>query len=81
MHNRKKLANNEKVKSFGFGNELYIAESMCIENQQLFYRCRKAKALKKIHSCWFFNSCVIVKVRDQGLIIRSFLNIKPKIFN
>ena len=57
IHNRKKLANNEDVKSLGFGNELYISESMCIENQQLFYRCRRLKALKKIHLCWFFNQC------------------------
>ena len=54
MHNRKKLTNNEDVKSLGFGNELYISESMCIENQQLFYRCRRVKALKKIQSCWLF---------------------------
>ena len=40
----------------GFWNELYIAESMCIENQQLFYRCCKLKALKKSCLCWFFNS-------------------------
>ena len=56
IHNRKKLANNKNVKLLGFWNELYIAESMCIENQQLFYRCCKLKALKKSCLCWFFNS-------------------------
>ena len=33
IHDRKKLGNNEDVKSLGFDNEFYIAESMCIENQ------------------------------------------------
>lgn len=38
MYNRKKLANNEGVKSLGFGNELFTTESMRIKN--LFYRCQ-----------------------------------------
>ena len=64
--------NNDDVKLLGFGNELYISESMCIENQQLFYRFHRLKALKKIHSCWFFNSYINVKVRDQSQIKKIF---------
>ena len=36
MQNRKMLTNNTDVKSLGFGNELHMAESVRIENQQLF---------------------------------------------
>ena len=36
MQNRKMLRNNADVKSLGFGNELHMAESVRIENQQLF---------------------------------------------
>ena len=54
-----------------FDNELYIAENMCIENQQLFWRCRRPKPLRKIHSCWFFKSYNI-KVQDQSQIKKIF---------
>ena len=45
---------------------------MCIENHNLFYKCRHLKNAKRIHACWFFNNVINVRLMDKGPIIMIF---------
>ena len=45
---------------------------MGYENQRLAYRCRQLKNLKKIHSTWFWNNAVNIKVIPNGEIHQIF---------
>ena len=40
------------------------------ENHQLAYRCRQLKTAGKIHSTWFFNNSVNLKLTDNGPIYK-----------
>ena len=52
--NRKNLRNkSEDLHPLRFSGKLFISESMCHENRQLAYKCRKLKNADKIHSTWF----------------------------
>ena len=51
-----------------FSSKLFISESMSHENCQLAYRCRQFKTAGKIHSTWFFNNSVNLKLTDTGPI-------------
>ena len=42
---------------------------MCIENHNLFYKCRHLKNAKRIHACWFFNNVINVRLMDKGPIM------------
>ena len=52
-----------QLKFFG---KFFISESMCYENQQLAYKCHQLKNSKKIHSTWFWNSEVNIRVTLMG---------------
>ena len=45
---------------------------MSHENHQLAYRCRKLKTATagKVHSTWFFNNTVNLKLTDNGPIYK-----------
>ena len=45
---------------------------MGYENQRLAYRCCQLKNLKKIHSTWFWNNAVNIKVTPNGEIHQIF---------
>ena len=47
-----------------FSGKLFVSDSMCMENQQLSYLCRQLKNAKKIHSTWFFNNVLNIKLTD-----------------
>ena len=50
-----------------FYRSLFI-NSMCFENQVLFYKCRQLKNFGKTFSCWFFNNTLHVKMDENGSI-------------
>ena len=49
-----------------FSGRLFVSESMCQENHQLYYKCRKLKNAGKIHSTWFWNNSVNVKFNERS---------------
>ena len=52
---RKELkSKGDDLLALQFSRSLFINDSMCFENQVLFYKCRQLKSLGKIFSYWFF---------------------------
>ena len=45
---------------------------MSHENQQLAYKCRELKSARKIHSNWFLNNVVNIKLTKHGRIHKIF---------
>ena len=65
--NRKNLCN----KSGGFtqsnlSGRLFVSESMCHKNSQLSYKCRQLDNAGKIHSTWFWNNSVNIKLNERS---------------
>ena len=50
--------------------KIFVSESMCFENHQLAYKCRKLKNLGKILSTWFYNNTVNIKLAENGRIYK-----------
>lgn len=66
VKDRKKL--NEKgrdLTNLKFSGKLFVSESMCKENQDLFYICRQLKTAKKIHATWFYNNVINMKLHEN----------------
>ena len=55
-----------------FSGKLFVNESMCHENHQLAYKCRQLKSARKIHSTWFYNSTLHIKLVENGPIHKIF---------
>ena len=73
MANRKKLMEKKnELKELHFEESLYLSDSMCTENHNLFYKCRQLKNAKRIHACWFFNNVINVRLMDKGPIFKIF---------
>ena len=67
--NRKTLQNKSlDLMQLKFSGKLFVNESMCHENHQLAYRCRQLKSAHKIHSTWFYNSTLHIKLVENGPI-------------
>ena len=51
---------------------------MCHENHKLAYKCRQLKNAGKIHSTWFWNNVINVKLdeRSQAVKIYNIIDIK-----
>ena len=47
---------------------LYLSDSMCTENHNLFYKCSQLKRNKRIHACWFFSNVINVQLMNKGPI-------------
>ena len=45
---------------------------MSHEDQQLAYKCWQLKSARKIHSNWFFNNAVNIKLTEHGRIHEIF---------
>ena len=45
---------------------------MCHENHQLAYKCRQLKNAGKLHSTWFWNNAVNVKLIERGNPVKIF---------
>ena len=73
LSNRKSLQNKSlnltQLKSL---EKLFIKKSMCHENFQLAYKCRQLKSAHKIHSTWFYNSALHIKLVENGPIHKIF---------
>ena len=73
MANRKKLMEKKnELKELHFEESLYLSDSMCTENHNLFEKCRQLKNAKRIHACWFFNNVINVRLMDKGPIFKIF---------
>ena len=46
---------------------------MSKENQQLAYKCRQLKSVRKIHSTWLFNNVVKITLIEHKRINKTFL--------
>ena len=62
----------QKLSNLKFSGRLFVSESMSHENQQLAYKCRQLKSARKIHSTWFFNNVVNLKLTEDGRIYKIF---------
>ena len=71
--NRKNLRNkSEDLRQLKFSGKLFLSESMCHENHQLAYKCRQLKNAGKIHSTWFWNNAVNVKLSERSNPVKIF---------
>ena len=71
--NRKNLRNkSEDLRQLKCSGKLFISESMCHENHQLAYKCRQLKNAGKIHSTWFWNNAVHVKLSERSNPVKIF---------
>ena len=70
---RKELkSKGDDLLALQFGRSLFINNSMCFENQVLFYKCRMLNNLGKIFSYWFFNNTLHVKIDENGSIFKIY---------
>ena len=73
IFNRKELkSKGEQLRDLQFGPSLFINDSMCFENQPLFYRCRQSKNVGKLFSFWFFNNTLDDKLTENGPVTKIF---------
>ena len=71
--NRKNLRNkSEDLRQLKFSGKLFILEGMCHENHQLAYKCCQLKNAGKIHSTWFWNNAVNVKLSERSNPVKIF---------
>ena len=71
--NRKNLQNkSEDLCQLRFSVKLFISERMCHENHQLAYKCHQLKNAGKIHSTWFWNNVVNVKLSERSNPVKIF---------
>ena len=64
---KKNLRNkSENLCQLKYSGKLFVSESMCHENHQLEYKCRQLKNAGKIHSTWFCNNAVNVKLSERS---------------
>ena len=71
--NRKTLQNKSlDLTQLKFSGKLFVNESMCHENHQLAYKCFPLKSTRKIHSTWFYNSSLCIKIVENGPIHKVF---------
>ena len=79
LTNRKNLHNkSDGLTQLNFSGRLFVSESMCHKNCQLSYKCRQLKNAVKIHSMWFWNNSVNVKLdeRSQPTKINHIIDIE-----
>ena len=77
--NRKNLhKKSDGLIQLNFSGRLFVSEIMCHKNHQLSYKCRQLKNAGKIHSTWFWNNSVNIKLneRSQPLKIHHVIDIE-----
>ena len=71
--NRKTLQNKSlDLTQLKFSGKFFANESMCHENHQLAFKCHQLKSARKIHSTWFYNSTLYIKLVENGPIHKIF---------
>ena len=67
MVNRSKLkCKNDHIERIGFKDVVFINESMNPGYKFLHYLCRRLLRDRQIHSYWFFNDQLKVKLEERG---------------
>ena len=66
------LNKSEDLRQLRFSGKLFISESMCHENHQPAYKCCQLKNAGKIHSTWFWNNAVNVKLSERSNPVKIF---------
>ena len=77
--NRKNLRNKlDVLTQINFSGRLFVSESVCNKNHQLSYKCRQLRNAGKIHSTWFWNNSVNVKLNEESQLtkIRHVIDIE-----
>ena len=70
---RKNLRNkSENLSQLKLAGKLFISESMCHENHQLAYKRRQLKNAGKIHSTWFWNNVINVKLNERSQLAKIY---------
>ena len=73
IYKRKNLGTkSQELTNLKFSGRHFVSESMSHENQQLAYKCRQLKTARKIHSTWFFNNVINIKLTEHGRIHKIF---------
>ena len=73
LYKRKNLdTKSQELTNLKFSGRIFVRESMSHENQQLAYKCRQLKNARRIHSTWFFNNFVNIKLTEHGRIHKIF---------
>ena len=72
--NKSKLKDktNEIQEITGTEESIYIQESLCLENQSLFYKLRRLRKANKIHSTWFSNNSINVRLMESSNAIKVY---------
>ena len=63
---------SQELTNLKFSGRLSVSESMSHENQQLAYTFRQLKSARKIHSTWFFNNAINIKLTEHGRLYKIF---------
>ena len=66
------MEKKNELKELHFEESLFLSDSVCTENHNLFYKCRQLKNAKKIYASWFFNNAIKVRLMDKGPIFKIF---------
>ena len=66
------MEKKNELKKLHFEESLFLSDSMCTENHNLFYKCCQLKNAKKIYACWFFNNAINLQLMDKGPIFKIF---------
>ena len=73
IYKRKNLGTkSQELTNLTFLVRLFVSTSMLHENQQLAYKCRQLKSFRKIHSTWFVNNFVNIKLTEDERIHKIF---------
>ena len=73
MYKRKNLGTKSQgLSNLEFSGRIFVSESMSLENQRVACKCRQLKSARKIHSTWFFNNVVNVKLTEHERIHKIF---------
>ena len=73
IYKRKNLGTkSQELTNLKFSGRLFVSESMSNENQQLAYKYRQLKSARKVHSTWFFNNAVNIKLTEHGRMHKIF---------
>ena len=73
IYKRKNLGTkSQELTNLKFSGRHFVSESMSHENQQLAYKRRQLKTARKIHSTWFFNNVINIKLTEHGRIHKIF---------
>ena len=81
IYKRKNLGTkSQELTNLKFSGKLFVSESISPENQQLAYKCRQLKSARKIHSNWFFNNVINIKLTENGRTHKIFHALTLKTF-